>query len=123
MALVTDNEVKEIISTDLTDLSAFIEVADLIVQEQLNDQGLTALRLKEIERWLAAHFVAMREDSARLAEEQVGDTRARYNEGKLGQFLESTRFGQQALLLDTSGQLFFGGKGKFVFDSIPTLVT
>ncbi len=104
MSLITDDEVKAIIDTDLTDLVPFIAAAHVIVSEELTGKGMSVSRLTEIERWLAAHFVAMREDSARLSGKEVGDAQYTFG-GELGEELKFTRFGQQALLLDSSGIL------------------
>ncbi len=104
MSLITDDEVKAIIDTDLTDLVPFIAAAHVIVSEDLTGKGMTVSRLTEIERWLAAHFVAMREDGARLTDVETGDGQYTFG-GELGQELKFTRYGQQALLLDNSGTL------------------
>lgn len=115
---VTDAEVKEIIETDLDDLTAFIEPANILVTDLLSAKGYSADRLKEIERWLSAHFTAMLENKARVVEEGVGESRARYGEntrGVLGPGLSLTRYGQQALALDTSGTLMSSAKGTARF--------
>ncbi len=104
MSLITQDEVKVIIDTDLTDLTPFIAAAHIIVSEDLKNKGFTNRRLTEIERWLAAHFVAMREDGARLTGKEVGDAQYTFG-GELGEDLKFTRYGQQALVLDTSGTL------------------
>ena len=121
MPLVTDLEVKEIISTSLTDLTAFITAADLIVTEDLNDKGLSVARLKEIERWLAAHLVAINEDRARKSGEGIGRSNVQFG-GQYGLGLNHTRYGQQAIILDTSGTLAAKITGKkAIFDPIEYL--
>lgn len=103
MARVTTAEVREIIDTELTNLTPFIMAADQLVdQVAAADSSLAAAHLKEISRWLSAHFAAMRDPQA--AKSTVGPTSFTY-EGKTGTGLEFTRYGQQALLLDTSGTL------------------
>lgn len=100
MALrVTDDEVKEIIDTSLSSLTPFITVAE---QQVDRISGLGTAVLKEIERWLAAHFVAIRDK--RTSKDNVGDSSHTY-EGKTGMGLEFTRYGQMAKLLDTTGTL------------------
>lgn len=96
---VTDDEVKEIIDTSLSDLTVFILVAS---QQVDRISGLGTAVLKEIERWLAAHFVAIRDK--RTSKDNVLDSSHTY-EGKTGMGLEFTRYGQQAKLLDTTGTL------------------
>ena len=102
MARVTDAEVKEIIDTSLSDLSPFITVASQQVDRIADLNLLGSDELKEIERWLAAHFVAIRDK--RTAKDNVGDSSHTY-EGKTGMGLDFTRYGQMAKLLDTTGTL------------------
>jgi len=99
MARVTDNEVKEIIDTDLSSLTPFIGAANQLVD---GITGLSAAELKEIERWLAAHFVAIRDQ--RTAKDNTGDSSHTYG-GKTGMGLDFTAYGQMVKLLDTTGYL------------------
>ena len=110
MARVTDAEVREIIEIDssITDLTPFITPANLIVTKECTDSSLDAAQLKEIERWLAAHFVAIRD--MRSAREQAGQVSIGY-QWKLGLNLQVTMYGQQAIMLDTSGALANLNKG------------
>lgn len=103
MARVTDTEVKQIIDTT-RDTSPFIDVATLIVDEQLANSGLSVARFKQIELYLAAHFVAISEEKGNLKRSRIGDASEEYD-NKSGVGLELTRYGQQALALDTSGTL------------------
>lgn len=100
---VTSEEVLEIIDTDLTNISAFIIAANLIITDRLNDAGLSDDHLKEIERWLSAHFIAIRDPKIRS--EATDDAQAAYEIGNLGKGLEFTSFGQQVLVLDTTGKM------------------
>jgi hypothetical protein len=121
MARVEDAEVKEIVPTTIEDISAFIISANIMVTDVLGDSGLSDDRLKEIERWLAAHFVAMKDGGARAVEEEVGRSRRRMGEATrqiLGQGLKLTRFGQQAMILDTTGKLAELGKASARFTVI-----
>jgi hypothetical protein len=102
---VSEDEVKKLITTSRTDISPFIEAANLIVTERLgSNTSISGTLKKEIERWLAAHFVAVadRED---VTEEQIGDAKVKYGGKATGEGLKSTRFGQQALALDATGTL------------------
>ena len=100
---VTTAEVKAIIDTDLTDLSVFITAADQLVdQVAVADSSLAAASLKEISRWLSAHFTAIRDQQA--SKSTVGPTSYTYW-GKTAMGFEFTAYGQQALLLDTTGTL------------------
>ena len=109
MARVTDAEVKQIIDTTISDVSPFITVASLQVDRIAAKGVLGTAELKEIERWLSAHFIAIRDK--RTIKDTVGDTSHTY-EGKTDMGLNFTRYGQQALLLDTTGTLAESGKRK-----------
>ena len=99
---VTDAEVKEIIDTSLS-TKPFIKVASLMVDQHLVDQGLSEDLLKEIERWLAAHFTAVRDQL--IKSEETLDAKVTYQVGQSGKGIESTSYGQQAISLDSSGKL------------------
>lgn len=101
MARVTDGDVKEILDTDI-DTTAFIIAANLIVTDKLASSGLSTTHLKEIERWLAAHLACT--NDKRSQSEKLGAAEATY-EGKTGLGLDSTSYGQQVKLLDTTGTL------------------
>jgi len=100
---VTKEEVKELIKTSL-DETSFIETAGLLVDESLVGQGMSEARLKLIELWLSAHFVAIAEERGALTKSEKGDSNEEY-EIIVGTGLNMTRFGQQAIALDTSGLL------------------
>lgn len=103
MALVTDSEVKALIDTK-RDTTPFIDTADLIVSEDLASTTLTDARKKQIELYLAAHFVAITEEKGNLTRSRKGDSEEEY-QMEIGSGLLSTRYGQQAINLDTSGTL------------------
>jgi len=67
-------------------------------------QGMSEARLKLIELWLSAHFVAIAEERGALTKSEKGDSNEEY-EIIVGTGLNMTRFGQQAIALDTSGLL------------------
>jgi len=106
---VTQGEVEAIIETDVADLLPFIVMADLLVTEKLAGLGLSDDMLKEITRWLSAHFVAIRDPRAK--QEKTGEAAATFFLGKEGTGLNSTPYGQQALLADITGTLSGLGKG------------
>lgn len=108
----TATTVKEIISVDaaITDsqINNFINAAYLLMtQADLANKGLGEDILTEIEKWLAAHFLATL-DPRTESEEFVDVWRGKY-QGKTGKGLEATIYGQQALALDTSGSLASAG--------------
>ncbi len=111
--LVTEAEVLEIIDTDLTDISAFMQSAAAITSEVLSSTTLSSDLKKEIERWLAAHFISMRDQ--RVKSEKTGDASFTY-EGNTGMGLKFTRYGQQAMALDISGSLDDLGSATMQFE-------
>jgi len=121
MARVTADEVRAIIdvSTEVTDLTPFITAAGLLVDKVDEKAILTDAQLKEVERWLAAHYVALRDP--RRASEKAGSVGESY-QYKLGLGLEVTTYGQQAIMLDTTGTLFqinkYGGTRSAVLQAL-----
>lgn len=103
---VTVDEVKKLIDTELSDVAPFIKAANLTIDEHLLNDGIGAALLKEIERWLSAHFVAMRE--RQLTSETAGDAANQYG-GSFGMGLNFTQYGQQVRLLDPTGKLANAG--------------
>lgn len=103
MARVTKEEVKELINTNF-DVAPFIATANLLVEESLAGQGMSDTRLKIIELWLSAHYTAVAEERGALKKSNKGDSEEDYGI-KVGEGLNMTRFGQQALALDSSGVL------------------
>jgi hypothetical protein len=107
---VLGSEVKEIIKTVLTELEVapMITAANLLVTAKCSTAGYSSAELKEIERWLAAHFVSVRDPSGSVSEKKVGEASEKYQRGSKAQAkeaLEGTPYGQQALILDYRGCL------------------
>ena len=111
MPRVTEGEVTAIVDTE-RHVTPFIDVAALIVDENLVGQGLSAARLKQIELYLAAHFTTVTEEKGSLVSSKSGDAEDTYFTRELGKGLAMTRYGQQALTLDSSGIL--SGLSKLV---------
>ncbi len=100
MARVTKEEVAGLIASNF-DAGPFIETANLLVEENLADQGMSDARLKTIELWLSAHYVAVAEERGALKRSNKGDSEEEYDI-MVGEGLNMTRFGQQAIALDSS---------------------
>lgn len=99
----TDAAVRAIIETQASiDTAPFIEVASALVDEIEPDSSYNATRLELIERWLAAHFYAIRDN--RVASEGAGSVRQSF-QYKVGLNLQVTIYGQQAAMIDTEGHL------------------
>jgi hypothetical protein len=84
----------------------YLAAADLIINEDLAGTGLSAERLDVIKLNLASHFAVISNEKGGFASETVGESTNRYRvlSDKL-YGLSSTRFGQVAISLDTSGTL------------------
>ena len=112
MARTTATEVKQIIDTDLSDtiVDAYIAGATELVTEVIGSNTSLSDTLKEeIERWLSAHMIAATRERP-LVSGEAGGAKAVY-QGKAGMGLESTLYGQQVMVLDTSGSFAaLGGK-------------
>ena len=109
MARTTATEVKEIISTELTDpqITAYIGIANSIVTNNVTC-GLSASALEEIERWLTAHLISITQER-QVKKEKLGEAELTYA-GQYGTGLKSTSYGQMVLMLDTCGGLANLGK-------------
>lgn len=103
-ARVNAEQVSDVISTSLTEsqVNAMINTAHLVVEQHLATEGLSVDLLAQIELWLSAHFVCIRDP--RKKQVKVDEVSVTYQvEGGSG--LQGTMYGQQALALDPSGKL------------------
>jgi hypothetical protein len=86
------------------DLTAYIDTANTLVTERCTASGYSDLRLELIERWLTAHFYAC--NRRRTLQEGVsGGANEGFDPIKTDLFFDNTVYGQQALMLDTAGNL------------------
>ena len=113
MARVTDADVKAIIETNIDDLTPHINAANLMVTRIVAPLISDEATLKEIERWLAAHFVAIHDP--RLISRKVSDASDEYESARKGQGLMATKYGQQVLALDPTGKLSIIGSKRAFF--------
>jgi hypothetical protein len=118
---VTATEVKAIMDgVTLADaiIDSYIIGANTIVTDNLATSGLSTAMLKEIERWLAAHLVAItRERTAK--KEGAGGASIEYT-GDWGEGFSSTSYGQTAVALDSTGTLAgLTGKSASIY-AVPT---
>ncbi len=107
-ARVSPSAVKIVVPTDIPDddvLVQFIETANAFVDTHLVPAaGHSDKILEKIELYLSAHFVAITEEQGGITRSKLGDADESFaNVFEPG--FQSTRFGQQALALDTSGIL------------------
>jgi len=103
MARTTDALVGGVIEVDDSiDLTPFITIANELVTELCTDSDYSEARLTLIETWLAAHGYAIRDPA--VDTEKAGPVQVSY-QYKIDLGLQQTKHGQQAMLLDTAGNL------------------
>lgn len=105
MIRTTPEEVARIIEVDpAIPLEPFILAASVLVDEveQNSSSTFDFDRLQLIETWLAAHFYAIRDP--RYLSERAGSVGTTI-ESKVDLNLSVTRYGQMAMVLDTTGTL------------------
>lgn len=118
MARTTDADVKEIISLNvLTTTVPFITTANLLVTKHLGSSGISTELLAEIEKYLAAHLVAMHPEERQLTEQKIGEATDKYG-GQFGSLLHFTQFGQMVKMLDYTGILSGIGGQSVEIDTI-----
>lgn len=103
---VTEDDVREIIDTNAQiSVVPFLDMANALtdyVVAQDSDSVLTASLLAGIEKNLAAHFYAARDQ---LYASKITERAEAIFQGQFGKRLESTDYGQRALVLDVTGTL------------------
>lgn len=110
MARTTPDQVKEILlrhydTVNLPSLEAFIDSMTTIVDRVValdTESILTEDTQELIERWLSAHGYAHGDQL--YQQKQTGRASSTF-QGKTGMYLESTQYGQMAMMLDTTGAL------------------
>lgn len=107
MPRVTEAEVRSLLEpyADAVDMTLSIGQATMLVDEELVGKGLSEDRLKYIELNLAAHFATLIVERGGFTYQKSLSAEEGYNRPKDYSKLSSTRFGQAALSLDTSGAL------------------
>ena len=107
MPRATDADINALMDTTGEVYTSFIATANLIVNEDLETSGeYTTSRLTEIEKYLAAHFATIAKERGGLRRDSMGDAAQSYQDiSPKFAGLMSTRFGQQAVALDTTGIL------------------
>ena len=98
----TDAAIHAIIDVDtsITDLSPFMTAANSTVTAQCTD--ITAANAVEVETWLAAHYLTIRD--TRASSESVKGVGQNY-QYKVDLGLNSSMYGQTAMNLDRTGGL------------------
>jgi hypothetical protein len=106
---VSAADVKAILPTDGLavgeDISWSIADATEIVTDVLGQAGLTATRIDLITKYLAAHFVTLKSEKGGLTRDRMGDADQSYVQNQDASGFMLTRYGQQALIMDPTGEL------------------
>lgn len=105
---IRDSDIKQLIDTE-RDTTPFIAAAQLIVTETLVCTGQSQARLDLITKYLAAHFCSLTEEQGGLVRSKQGDTEEDYipatSYREAPTAFQMSRYGTQAMALDTSGKL------------------
>jgi hypothetical protein len=114
----TVSELRQILTTSVndTDLQAFIDSADLFIQQNLGTSDLGVEILEQITKWFAAHMVFSSRERLSIKEE-AGTAKIEYA-GSYGAGLQSTPYGQMVLTLDTTGFMASLAGKKIKFKSL-----
>lgn len=120
MANRTDKDaVESIMETGVAalEIEAIITVANRMVTTIVGSSSLTEEELTDIETWLSAHIIAIGKERQALSE-RVNDIWITY-QGKFGEGLKTTTYGQMVLMLDSTGNFARAMKMKVQIDAIP----
>lgn len=103
MSRTTPTLVQGIIQTEPgVDLTPFIDTATELTTDVCGASNYTDVRLELIERWLSAHFYAIFDSQLTMARAGTAAVGFQY---KISYGLKNTMWGQQAMILDTDGNL------------------
>jgi len=118
MTRVTADEVKVVIETELTDpiIEAYISSANVMVTNIMSGSNASSDLLKEIERWLTAHMIAVSKERV-ASKEGAGGAYIEYS-GEFAAGLASTSYGQMVKSLDSTGRFANAGSKRVVFRAI-----
>jgi len=115
MSTPTDADVRAIVDLPASlSTTTFIATAVLLVNEELAGANLSQGRLDQIQLYLAAHFATITSERGGLTSQKVGPSEDKYAPSSRDlptAGIGSTRYGQQAVSLDSSGRLASLGAG------------
>lgn len=114
MARATDSDVRAYVQMESgVDTTPFINAASVVATDLLASSGLSENVLTQIEIFLAAHFATLSVERGGLRRDVYGDNAQSYqviSEKYKG--FNTTRFGQTAVALDTTGTLAAQGSAN-----------
>jgi len=118
MARTDKDNVKVIIDTNISDsdVTSFIDDANVIVDNRLSGEDVDDDILTMIEKYLTAHLISVSRER-QATDEKVGDVSVKYS-GSFSKFLEMTSYGQEVLILDPTGKMASASKRKAYIRSI-----
>lgn len=104
---VQDADVQGLLAPYADDVSMtqYIGQAHMLVDEELGASGLSEDRLKYIELNLAAHFAALAVERGGFTYQKIGNSEEGYATDRTQVRFSSTRFGQSAVAMDSTGNL------------------
>jgi hypothetical protein len=114
--LPTASDVIALTATDFHEAVVTAIIADAALVAEGCISGYSEERQTAIIKWLACHLIASTNGasgagSGTVTSEKLGDAATSYGKSALsGEGLKATHFGQQALLLDTTGCLARKGR-------------
>lgn len=119
MARTDKDTVESIMETgiDPLEIVAIIEFANRMVTTIVGGTTLTEEILTDIETWLTAHLIAMGKER-QAKSERINDIWITY-QGKFGESLKGTTYGQMVLMLDSTGNFARAMKLKIQINAIP----
>lgn len=93
-----------IAGNDLSGLAPFVELANNMVTRLCTASSYDDATLELIERWLSAHFYAVRDKTIQRAAQSAGETSDTFDL-QLVVGLGSTMYGAQVMIIDSAGNL------------------
>ncbi len=113
MARTSEAEMEKLVDIQTSDVTPFIAAANALIDQYVAPTtGLDSDGLARLETWLAVHFLQVREPPTKS--ESVNGGGGGVSESfalDVGKYFEATIYGQQAMLLDDTGQLKALNKG------------
>lgn len=100
--------------SDEKDLLIFVETANRMVNMCYSGSGIDEGTLKSLETWLAAHLAFMANPDV-LSSSKLGDAADTYQRSS-GTGLQSSSYGQQAMLFDVNGCIQNLGKKRITWE-------
>lgn len=105
MSRTSESAVRGLITVaEAFDVKSPMRTAEVLVDTYLSDKGLSEDLLELIELYLSCHFAALSQTEGPLAANSMGEATERYH-NIYASGLRATRFGQQAIVFDTTGTL------------------